>query len=411
MATGRRQRTRVCRLEELAVQRRQEEAQTSERAEREMGEETDDDDDEEEFQRLFQDGRVYRAIMESDSWDIFLPLSERVVLDLSRESKPYVLRHRTRGRTPKLSWLDHILLLLLVYCLACTFDDLAGHFRLKQTTVEAAINRIRPILLEVLEDRWWQGNRRRPIPLMDEDETLSQYAHIALLVDSTSVEVFRPNNSRFEEGKHYFVGKNRIYVLKKEVAVMASPPHFALTWSQHDYSILKEHYSAYIPYLTKSAQETAMIHCVDGNETSWSALFDKGYVGPAQDTPGFRRITIKKQSQVRTAAERFQNRELAKLRVPIECFFGPMYKLWAFLRKPYPYDHNKFDADIDLLILLTNEHLLSAHPLAVDERQYYRAQMRERKENAIERENKRKEAKRRYLENTRKRRYEQYEDF
>ncbi|KAL6047279.1 Conserved oligomeric Golgi complex subunit 3 [Balamuthia mandrillaris] len=230
--------------------------------------------------------------MESNSWDIFLPLSERVVLDLSRESKPYVLRHRTRGRTPKLSWLDHILLLLLVYCLACTFDDLAGCFRLKQTTVEAAINRIRPILLEVLEDRWWQGNRCRPIPLMDKDETLSQYAHIALLVDSTSVEVFCPNNSRFEEGKHYFDGKNRIYALKKEVAVMASPPHFALfsfpgaPGARHDYSILKEHYSAYIPYLTKSAQETAMIHRVDGNETSWSALFDKGYVGPAQDTPG-----------------------------------------------------------------------------------------------------------------------------
>ncbi|KAL6054116.1 Conserved oligomeric Golgi complex subunit 3 [Balamuthia mandrillaris] len=186
------------------------------------------------------------------------------------------------------------------------------------TTVEAAINRIRPILLEVLEDRWWQGNRRRPIPLMDEDETLSQYAHIALLVDSTSVEVFRPNNSLFEEGKHYFDGKNRIYALKKEVAVMASPPHFALfsfpgaPGARHDYSILKEHYSAYIPYLTKSAQETAMIHRVDGNETSWSALFDKGYVGPAQDTPGFRRITIKKQSQVRTAAERFQNRELSQ---------------------------------------------------------------------------------------------------
>ncbi|KAL6068028.1 hypothetical protein QOT17_008509 [Balamuthia mandrillaris] len=206
MAAGRRQCTHICHLEKLAVQWQQEIAQTSERAEQEMEEETDDDDDEEEFQRLFQDGRFWTF--------------------QGRANPMCCVIKTVEGLLNLLGW--NMLLFLLVYHLACTFDDLAGRFQLKQTTVEAAINRIRPILLEVLEDRWWQGNRHQPIPLIDKDEILSQYTHIALLIDSTSVEVFCPNNSWFEEGKHYFNGKNRIYALKKEVVMMASPPHFAL---------------------------------------------------------------------------------------------------------------------------------------------------------------------------------------
>ncbi|KAL6042150.1 hypothetical protein QOT17_024566 [Balamuthia mandrillaris] len=49
--------------------------------------------------------------------------------------------------------------------------------------------------------------------------------------------------------------------------------------------LIKELYLAYILYLIKSAQETSMIIIL--METSWSVLFDKGFVGSAQDTPSF----------------------------------------------------------------------------------------------------------------------------
>jgi hypothetical protein len=64
---------------------------------------------------------------------------------------------------------------------------------------------------------------------------LSKFAYIALLADSTSFEVFRPKG-RFEEQKHYYDGKNKMYAVKKEVAVMAHAPHYALFFSKGELS-------------------------------------------------------------------------------------------------------------------------------------------------------------------------------
>lgn len=65
-----------------------------------------------------------------------------------------------------------------------------------------------------------------------------------MCVDTTSQEVYRPKG-RFEEAKHYWDAKNHIYALKKQVAVMAHEPHYALflspgvVGSQHDYTTFK----------------------------------------------------------------------------------------------------------------------------------------------------------------------------
>lgn len=56
-------------------------------------------------------------------------------------------------------------------------------------------------------------------------------------------------------------GKNSIYALKKEVAVLASPPHYAMfsqpfgLGSEHDYKLFKLNYKAYTSYLQKLANE------------------------------------------------------------------------------------------------------------------------------------------------------------
>ncbi|KAL6057928.1 Nuclear pore complex, Nup214/CAN component [Balamuthia mandrillaris] len=399
MATRKRRRPT---LEELATECRLEEQQLEERNKREPRAEEEEEEDESEgeeeeeegptLEQLFQNGRVYQALKDSEaSWDSLVKLPEGIVLGLGRELQPFVLRHRARGRTPSLTWLDHALLLLLLYSLACTLDELASRFRLKASTVEGAINRIRPLLLELLQARWWQADRRRPAPLMKED-ALSPHAHVALLVDSASLEVYRPRTTSAEESKLYYDEKNRIHALKKEVAVMASPPHLALfafpgaAGSRQDHSILKEHYAAYIPYLTKTAAEEALLQPVDGEEACWSALFGSRYAWcNALDTPGLRRVVLKKRSELRTNEGRLEDRELAAIHAPVECFFGRMHRLWALLRTPYPYDRSKFDTDIDLVILLTNEHVLGVQPLAEEDQRFYRAHLRARRAAAIER--------------------------
>ena len=112
------------------------------------------------------------------------------------------------------------------------------------TTFRDAIDRARKALLPALKEKWW-NNLERPKPLNNPN-----YANIALLIDSTSIEVYRPTG-KFQESKRYWDGKNKIYALKKEVAVMATDPHYALftcsyeIGSTHDYNIHKRVYDRY----------------------------------------------------------------------------------------------------------------------------------------------------------------------
>jgi len=116
----------------------------------------------------------------------------------------------------------------------------------------------------------------------------SSYPYIALLVDSTSIEVYHPRG-RFEEAKSYFDVKHGIYALKKEVAVSASAPHYALFFQQaqvgsiHDYAIFKSNYQCYLSYLLKTHEEKNLIR-TDSNEPSLAILGDRAYIGPDTDT-------------------------------------------------------------------------------------------------------------------------------
>ena len=82
-----------------------------------------------------------------------------------------------------------------------------------------------------------------------------------------------------------------IYALKKEVAVSASPPHYALlaqVGSIHDYTTFKSNYECYSNYLLKTPEERNLIP-TDANEPSWAILGDRG---PDLDTPDLRRVKM-----------------------------------------------------------------------------------------------------------------------
>jgi hypothetical protein len=136
---------------------------------------------------------------------------------------------------------DALLLILSFYHVGLKFKVAAAAFGISATSLKEAVARIRPILHSTFIERPLE-QRKCPIPLLT-----TNYSFIALLVDSMSVEVYRPKG-RFEEAKVYWDGKHSIYALKKEVAILSTEPHYALFFqkicvgSTHEYEMHKKGY-------------------------------------------------------------------------------------------------------------------------------------------------------------------------
>jgi hypothetical protein len=166
--------------------------------------------------------------------------SEEKILSLYRRCEPEFALNRRRGRAPKISNFDSIVLLLIFYKLNTQYDELAAIFDLTASTLHDALARARPVLNSALIKSWWT-TRKRPTRIG------GRFNNIALLIDSSSFEVYRPKGT-FGEVKVYFDYKNGIYALKKEFAVMAAPPHYAMfsspgfVGSIHDYEHFKGHH-------------------------------------------------------------------------------------------------------------------------------------------------------------------------
>jgi hypothetical protein len=168
---------------------------------------------------------------------------------------------------------------------------------------------------------------------------------IGLLADSTSIQIDRPVG-RYQEAKSYFDAKNQIYALKKEIVVMTSPPHYALfsapaqEGSKHDYTIHKEIFGTYLDDLQKTREEKAMIFS-DSKNASWAIFLDI--------------------------------RGLHSTR-PISTWI------------------------LDIMILLTNENIWAYHPLAEEERDFYKRCLQRRVQIAKQRAEKVERARTRYRE-------------
>jgi hypothetical protein len=96
--------------------------------------------------------------------------------------------------------------------------NLAALLSIKKAKLTHAIH---GSLYTSLSQKWWE-NCMCPIPVLD-----TTYPYIALLIDSTTDKTCQPGGP-FKEVKCYYDIKNSIYRLKKEVAVSAHPPHYAL---------------------------------------------------------------------------------------------------------------------------------------------------------------------------------------
>ena len=251
--------------------------------------------------------------------------------NLIQRSQPHWAKERGRGPQPLLSLADHWILLTCWLKSGCSISLMSAFLNLKPSTTSASLNRIRSVALATLKAEWWT-HRKRPVPY----SLNPSYKHIALLVDSCSFQINNPVGP-FESCRSYFDGKQRIYALKKEISVLANPPHYAMfsspaaVGSEHDYVLLKNGYHRYLSYLRKRPDER--VGLPDDDNDCWAALFDNAYRGPSDDTNGLRRIVIPRKSS--NGAEEVARTELSRIRVPVEQFFGRMWKLWSQARGPY----------------------------------------------------------------------------
>ena len=271
--------------------------------------------------------------------------------------------HPTKGRHSSISLLDSLVLTLYVLKNATSFSLVSHSFYgnlTHESMIRSAVNRVVPLLLKSLKAKWWEV-RLRPIAL---EGTVCPNA--GLIIDSSSFEINIPSG-KFSGIMAFFDGKNEEYALKKEVAVMAHHPHFALfssesyTGSTHDMKLHGEIFKEYEKYLLKQDDEGS-------DHKFWDVLADKGYVGETVPSK-FRRLTPSKKPAL-TKEEKQYNMGIHQARVHVERFFGRLKKLWKITHEPFRYDNSFFDNYVDLCILLTNEDI-QRNELVEDDKTFY----------------------------------------
>ncbi len=250
-------------------------------------------------------------------------------------SEPYRVRLGRRGRLPAITDENALILLLFWLRHALDFASIAAIFGYGETATRSAILRTKEWLLPYLKDRWWSVRMRPRAVLVG-----STLSYIGLVVDSTSVKIGMPGE--FSDAKPYWDGKNKIYAMKKEVAVTAVTPHYALFSSpgfrgaEHDFAAFQRHASGYSEYLKKTPDEVATSS--SDNNALWILLADAGYLGDPQRTPGIRKLALQRPSSLHTPEDTQRQQQLSSVRSCVERFFGRAQRLWGVVRNTYRLD-------------------------------------------------------------------------
>lgn len=344
------------------------------------------------------DGRITRSFDDNDSFRENTGFDRELIESWVDLMIPYSLMARKRGPMPKSSLSDALLCYLVYLHLDADAPALAKMLGIGIHQFSGNIERARGILNAALKTKW---PSMAPRPLEDEERPM---ASVGLLVDTTTVECFRPK-ARFQESKVYFDGHNWIYGLKQEVAVTSARPHVSVFTSGHypgsisDYRIHKECWESYLTYTKKNTEEREWIGD-DAAERFWGVLGDKMYVGPAADTPRERRITPHKRAS--TQIQKSENNTRNKTRVPVEQFFGRLYQKFGAMNNVYRFDHSNFDLDFSNCCMMINEDV-SISELALEDGEFYQRFLDMRLERFKAREKKRKASYVKYSTNKKQR--------
>lgn len=107
------------------------------------------------IESIYLEGPVLNYVSERrNGFYRFVRLPEEILKDIAMENIPHIIADRARGPPPKASWMDHLVLLLMLYSVGVSKDTLARMLKLKPTLTHKAIKRMRPILHRTLSQRW-----------------------------------------------------------------------------------------------------------------------------------------------------------------------------------------------------------------------------------------------------------------
>jgi hypothetical protein len=300
-------------------------------------------------------GKITKSFQDNRSFEQFAGYTEETIARIVEDMTEFALNARKRGPWPRSSVSDMLLCYLTLLRTDADMPKLSKILNLSVNRLSENIARIRPILNAAMKKHW--------APLLPRPHTQlnRHYQYAALIIDVTTTQCYRPEGV-FEHSKHYYDGKNRIYGLKTEVAVTACAPHLFVRASPHypgavhDFTIHKQEYAHYVDFLQKRPEERDEIVDVDPNAANWAVIADKGYIGPANLTPGVRRITPMRKPLLQ--AERQSNQIINRARVPIEQFFGRLRCKFPLFRNTYRFDHSNFNVDFENACYLINEDIL-----------------------------------------------------
>ncbi len=283
---------------------------------------------------------------------------------LLQDMQPYIAKHTKRGKKPLLSITDSFLVLLLWFRTGSPLEKLACELRMTQTRVTNAIDRVAPIILDCLEDKYWK-QKKRPTARTD-----NRFFFTGLAVDCTTTPINKPTGT-FNESKPFWDQKNKCYGLKFQVCCTVQSPHLAMFVEDYckgavnDYTIFRETFEKYKGYLRKTPQELVDANMItDCEDLNWAIVGDKAYGGPVEDTIGLRRLFPKKHNQ--TLYDPVENREISKVRVGVEMFFGRLKMIFPLFLQNYKCSHEKIDVLFKVATLLTNYHLEINNPVQMD---------------------------------------------
>ncbi|ETV97367.1 hypothetical protein H310_09702 [Aphanomyces invadans] len=270
-----------------------------------------------------------------------------------------------RGRKSKTSPKDAFFMLLSVLKHCNAWDKHALDFNMKAPTFEKMIQRVIDIYV-------------MPVNMTRQVQQGKAFANFPSALYCTDVK-FQPSyrpTGRFDEAKHYFSGKHKLYGLKLEYSV--AYPGVAVDISDHtpgsvsDLTIFKQRRNIHQEMLRKSAPELDTVDHDEGSDEypdSWSVLVDMGYQGLRSEVRAIH-PTRRPQGGLLSARELERNGRVSSDQVLVENYFGRICSLWKIMRETYKWNENRFDVVSRLCCALTNAHV-SWMPLRGTDGIYY----------------------------------------
>jgi hypothetical protein len=136
--------------------------------------------------------------------------------------------------------------------LACTLRNI--------TTIQLKdnINHIHLILFQALHEKWF-FSPSQPKLLVD-----SPFLNVEIIINNHTTQCYHLKIS-FDKTKIYYDRKNKIYDLKSEVVVFATPSYYYIFVNDHtfgfvhNFKIIKRKYYCYFEYLLKLLFETLQL--------------------------------------------------------------------------------------------------------------------------------------------------------